>query len=234
MLSALSASDVGFDEARFVTPGAATMLMCYLCRSAPKVGAQLLSCCGQGACRKCLQDAGQQGCNIRCPLCRACAVVSKDRAYETSLSFALVRCKYSPCCRWEGAFASALDHEAVCEVTLLYAKLRERNVALNEADSEIRAVRAEVRALEEDARAKDRTIHSLEGQLEDVKEKLQVSLNDVFKRAFMIRSMLACPPHVLEAAHDTLILHLPQPAVPSSAALCRAGGRSRSRSPRRR
>jgi len=229
----LSAADVGFDETRFVTPGAATMLMCSLCRRAPKVDAQLLSCCGQSACGKCLQDAGQQGCAIRCPLCRACAVVSKDRAYETSLSLALVRCKYAPCCRWEGAFASAFDHEAVCEVAQLYAKLQEKDAALDEADNEIRAVRAEVRALEEDNRAKDQTVNSLEGQLEDVKVKLLMGLNDMSERAFMINSMLACPPHVLQAVRDTLIPHLPRAATPSSAALCLAGSRSRSRSPRR-
>ena len=103
---------------------------------------------------------------------------------------------------------------------------------MTEADEEIRGIRAEVRALEAELMMKDVTINELEKQLRDVKEALSASMNDSAQRHYMIQAMLACPPHALDTMHKALLPELPPNPRPTSAALCMAGARSRSRSPR--
>ena len=228
----LSAADVGFDETRFVQANAVEKLMCPLCRGVPRVHAQRVSCCGKGACAVCLRNCGQQGNALRCPFCRQCAVVDVDRGYDDTLSLALVKCKYAPCCKWEGPYDTNLNHEAECEVTKVHGKLAEKDARLNEADDEVRALRAELRTMEEEKSAKETTIRNLEGQIEDMKETLRNNMDIAFKRNFMINAMAACPPAVLDAAHESLLPYMPGPVAPSSA-LCLAGSRSRSRSLRR-
>ena len=236
-----SAAEVGFDESRFVLPQEAIKkLACGLCHHAPKVDAQLLSCCGQSACAKCIHDCGQQGSAVRFPYCRQCAVVNKDRGYDDTLSLAVVRCRHSSC-DWTGPYDRVARHEAEeCEVGKLYVKVQEMERALTaaewakvnalaEADSEILALRAEVRSLEVDVWEKSVTIRDLEGQLRDAKEALNASVNDAAQRGYMIQMMWGYPTAVLQKMHEGLLPELPRPPVPSSGALCLA--RSRSRSP---
>ena len=240
----VSAADAGFDETRFVQPGAATLLSCSICQHAPKANATLLSCCGQSACAKCITEWGHERISpfgVCCPFCREFAAVSKDRGYADSLSLAVVKCKYAPCCRWEGPFAIATAHESgECEVGKLQkdmedklaAAAEDKTRALAEADGEVGALSAEVRAQERDLRRKDATIKDLENQLQDAREALAAGINDAVQRSYMIQAMLACPPHVLDTMHKALLPELPSNPRPSSAALCLAGARARSRSPR--
>ena len=245
----LSAADAAFDESRFVQPGAATLLACSICQHAPKVNATLLSCCGKSACAKCLTDWGQErlsASGVCCPFCRQFASVSKDRGYEDSLSLAVVRCKFAPCCRWEGPFDSAAAHEAAeCLVGQLQAKLQDKDRALAaawrdaeknlaEADLEIRAIRAEARGLESDLAGKDLTISLLGERVKELEEALQARANESAQRSYMAQAMLACPPSVRDTMHNELKAELPPCPRPTSAALCMAGARARSRSPQRR
>ena len=56
---------------------------------------------------------------MKCPLCRAPrAFVTKDRSYEDGLKLVLVKCNDFPCCAWQGAFTTAEEHEAGCEVPI--------------------------------------------------------------------------------------------------------------------
>jgi hypothetical protein len=189
----ISAAETGFDETRFVQRGAATLLSCALCRHAPKVNATLLSCCGQSACAKCITEWGEgigsSPFGVSCPFCREISTICKDRGYADSLSLAVVRCKYSPCCRWKGPFAIATAHEesGECEVGKLHKDLDEKVAAavehktllLADADGEVLALTVELRDLraQEELRAQERHLFSAksletEHQLRDARATL--------------------------------------------------------------
>ena len=54
---------------------------------------------------------------------------------------------------------------------------------------ELRGVRAELRALKGEMWAKETTINNMEGQLEELKHTLNISV----KRNFMVNAVLNCP-----------------------------------------
>ena len=212
------------------------MLTCPLCRHAPKVDAQLLSCCGQSACAKCVLACGQRRFAVRCPLCRAGSTVSPDRSYQASLAYVQVRCVHSPCCHWVGAFTAVNEHEDECEVGQLRARLEGKDQLLAEAEEELNELRGEVLQ----ARC---VITRLQREAADVKAALAAVTSDVARRRELINAILDVPTTYLDAVRAALSPRraggydgdaddADTAAKPTSGALCRAGARSRSPRPR--
>ena len=232
----LSASDVGFDEGRYVQPGVVALLTCPLCRHAPKVDAQFLTCCGQSACAKCVLACGQRGFTVpSCPFCRAGTTVRPDRSFQESLAYVQVRCKHAPCCQWVGGFTAAPGHEDGCEVGQLRTQLEGKDLLLAEAKEEQKVLLGELMQ----ARC---VITRLQREAADAKAALAAVTGDVERRRELINAILDAPTSCLDAARAALSPRCEADnaetddadtaAKPTSSALCRAGARSRSPRPR--
>ena len=130
-------------------------------------------------------------------------------------------------------------HDAECKVEGLHTQLHDLTVDRDAAECKLAL-------LQEEVLEKDCTISRLRTELTDTKQVLNASMCDATRRGYLIQSILAAPPHVLDVMNAALLPELPASrkcarasedegaAARPSTALSRAGTRSRSPKPRTR